>query len=279
MKRHVVDDKAKWSKILFAVWIGLGIGVVILMGISMSSLKDDEVLRLGTFVGTNATVRNYSYLAISDRVPFTLEYEIVSDTLQFQVLLLTSGQFQHWKNGQERIEPITRATTHARFRPTRVPNLDREVYRLVVQQCLVHEHDYCSGSLEPIQGGTNLYTATTDPVPITSGDTMLLLRRFAIIATPQSCATSGPYGYAYLIILLPWFLVVLFVLRHLLCGCVAMKQWLIGTFMTEAQVPEAEVDYWQPSPWDRKVPKTRLFGPCCWRKLRRPTEPFYTWWR
>ncbi|KUF76014.1 hypothetical protein AM587_10015668 [Phytophthora nicotianae] len=32
-------------------------------------------------------------------------------------------------------------------------------------------------------------------------------------------------------------------------------------------------------PWDRKVPKTRLCGPCCWKKFRRPFEPFYTWWR
>uniref|UniRef100_M4BWT6 Uncharacterized protein n=1 Tax=Hyaloperonospora arabidopsidis (strain Emoy2) TaxID=559515 RepID=M4BWT6_HYAAE len=44
-------------------------------------------------------------------------------------------------------------------------------------------------------------------------------------------------------------------------------------------MPENEVDYWQPMPWDRKVPKTRLCGPCCWKKFRRPLEPFHTWWR
>ncbi|CAI5727854.1 unnamed protein product [Peronospora destructor] len=50
-------------------------------------------------------------------------------------------------------------------------------------------------------------------------------------------------------------------------------------YLRELDVPENEVDYWQRIPWDRKVPKTRLCGPCCWKKFRRPFEPFYTWWR
>ncbi|CAI5727850.1 unnamed protein product [Peronospora destructor] len=61
--------------------------------------------------------------------------------------------------------------------------------------------------------------------------------------------------------------------------CDSWQKNIERIYLRELDVPENEVDYWQRIPWDRKVPKTRLCGPCCWKKFRRPFEPFYTWWR
>ncbi|GLE09713.1 hypothetical protein PINS_up021528 [Pythium insidiosum] len=99
---------------------------------------------------------------------------------------------------------------------------------------------------------------------------------------PDDCAASGVKGGAYLLIFLPYIVASLFGLRVFQMAFPLRSRsgrTSSATTATSLLCPQAEVDYWQPMPWDRKVPKTRLLGPCCWRKMRRPFEPFYTWWR
>ena len=290
-RQRMKEHEHKWNKWIgtryskkrgcfqFWVWIVLGLIVGSLTAAAFASLSLDDVLNLGSFSGEDLGVGQFAFLRIQDEVQFTISYRIESeDNAPFQVLLLDEDQFERWEDG-ESFQPFLPATTWqtnsvAEVTDIIVENEQEEDFVLVVQSCA--DPSYCNTTILPtgLGEGQKIYKTYEGSEPPT-----MRLRSFLIDPDPQSCSESQ--GYSFLLIFLPWLIVVLFGLRifHMVFFCRSFRAEIELEYAREANIPEEEVDYWQPSPWDRKVPKTRLLGPCCWKKMRRPTEPFYTWWR
>ncbi|TMW59047.1 hypothetical protein Poli38472_007192 [Pythium oligandrum] len=286
-------------------WMILAVGVVLLtiMIVWLSQVAMDEVLHLDAFANNDVVVLqdDFAYLHLRDEVGFDLRYEIRALAPQpdgrsadFQVLLLTEDNFERYVEG-ESFSFIAQGsilrTTQASLPLTRIENVDHDEMYLVVQPCFL-----------PSSSSSNVsYCQTTQlPAPVASRKKLFALHKLDLTQTdsnnsprpfyianyyvnpmPDTCSESGTKGAAYLVMFIPYVLVSLFGLRlfQMALHCESFRSNLERTYKHEFEIPEAEVDYWQPVPWDRKVPKTRLLGPCCWKKMRRPTEPFYTWWR
>ena len=266
------------SIIQFCVWSLGGIIIACVLYFTMNGLHLDDVLHLGVFSGTDHQLANYSTLMIRDEVPFTLTYDISSNNTPFQVLLFNHHEYKRWKRGHE--FTVVRAgstpkTSVARINSIYVDNYEQDTYVLVIQRCIIDGRDYCTMTRLPsplLSGGRKLYD--TRPLEKPS----MIVKAFTVVPEPQACANTPPRGYWYLLIFVPWIFVMGETFKHLLCSD-SLSAGLQEEYNKELNVPESEVDYWQPIPWDRKIPKTRLFGPCCWKKIRRPTESFMTWWR
>lgn len=74
---------------------------------------------------------------------------------------------------------------------------------------------------------------------------------------PVACSSSGWLGGAYLLLVFPYLVITLFGLRvfQMVTHGEGWKKHIERIYSRELNVPENEVDYWQPMPWDRKVPK------------------------
>ncbi|KAJ0392346.1 hypothetical protein P43SY_000321 [Pythium insidiosum] len=288
----------------FWAFLAMSVLVSVVFAVFIAYIAMDEVLHLDAFTAQNVVLRDdFAYLHIRDEVGFRLVYDIQAAPEQpsgvapaFQVLLLDDDNFEDYVDGKpfEYVAHASRErTTFASLPLTRVENGDHEDMFLVIQPCSLPWKDpgadFCSLSRLPsrVSSGTKIHKLKT-PRPTkrnaaanASALEGFVLQRFSINPMPDDCAASGFKGGAYLLIFLPYVIVSLFGLRvfQMAFHCESFRANLERNYRDEFAVPEAEVDYWQPMPWDRKVPKTRLLGPCCWRKMRRPFEPFYTWWR
>ncbi|POM61903.1 Transmembrane protein [Phytophthora palmivora] len=71
---------------------------------------------------------------------------------------------------------------------------------------------------------------------------------------PVACSSSGIVGGAYLLLFLPYLIITLFGLRvfQMITHCESFQKNIERIYARELNVPENEVDYWQPMPWDRK---------------------------
>ena len=264
----------------FWVWVVLGIIVGVLTAVQFASLSLDDVLNLGAFSGEDQGVGEFAFVMIRDEVEFTIEYSIQSaDDVEFQVVLLKEDDFENWRAGKsfEIFAPASTSTptTDAQLERTLVPNNEGKEYVLVIHPCIINELQYCNVNPLPtsLNEGSKVFRTF-------NGEQIMQLSSYFINPDPQACSASGDEGYLFLLIFLPWLIVLLFGLRifHMLFFCRSFRSEIELEYTRESEVPEEEVDYWQPNPWDRKVPKTRLLGPCCWKKIRRPFEPFYTWY-
>lgn len=288
--------------IQFWVWLLIGVIVGIIMALFLAHLSLNEVLHLDAFVEQNVVVTDdFAYLYLRDEVSFRIKYDIQSQLPSgdaaatpgnesfFQVLLLTEDDFEDYVEGKPFnyvAEGSTLRTTYASLPLTRIAN-DDEMY-FVVQPCVLPrnpEVDYCQTRQlpTPVDSGKKVYKLNK-PAATTSDSSSyhgLVIKRLYVNPMPDHCSASGWKGGSYLLIFLPFIIVALFGLRvfQMLYRCESFRANLERNYKKEFDVPEDEVDYWQPMPWDRKVPKTRLLGPCCWKKMRKPFEPFYTWWR
>jgi hypothetical protein len=157
----------------------------------------------------------------------------------------------------------------------------------VIQPCELARNpgvDYCQTSKlpTPVSSRQKVYNLGQEKFMTKhTGPNYFQFRYMYVNPIAEKCIDSGFKGTAYLLLFIPYLVIMFFGLRlvQMLFRCESFRSSLERAYKKEFDVPENEVDYWQPMPWDRKVPKTRLLGPCCWRKFRRPFEPFYTWWR
>lgn len=289
----------------FWAWLCIGIVVSIIMAFFLAHLSLNEVLHLDAFVKDDVVVTDdFTYLYLRDEVSFRIKYDISSDfkptpsqpqpgnESYFQVLLLYEDDFEAYVDG----EPFsyiaagsTLRTTYASLALTYIENDEQEEIYFVVQPCVLPWNpsaDYCQKHQLPtrIDSGRKVYklkkTAVTEATT-TSTKVRLAIKHLYVNPMPNTCSESGWQGGWYLLIFLPYVVLALFGLRvfQMAFRCESYRANLERKYQSEFAVPENEVDYWQPMPWDRKVPKTRLLGPCCWKKMRKPFEPFYTWWR
>ncbi|RLN53205.1 hypothetical protein BBJ29_000535 [Phytophthora kernoviae] len=281
----------------------VGLGVLLWLGISLSSLQLNEVLHLDAFVVQNVQItQDYTYLHFLEEVDFHLTYTIETpspDSLSssvnpnssyFNALLLNEYEYEHYAKG-EPFEYIAAGsklrTTYVHLPPTYIDNTIKETMYFVVQPCYLERNptaDYCQTGQLP----TSVYSSET----IYNLDQKKKMAKkpawehfnvtyMSVNPMPDACSSSGWLGGAYLLLFLPYLIITLFGLRvfQMIIHCESFRKNIERIYSRELDVPENEVDYWQPMPWDRKVPKTKLCGPCCWKKFRRPFEPFYTWWR
>ncbi|ETP09352.1 hypothetical protein F441_14778 [Phytophthora nicotianae CJ01A1] len=284
----------------FWVWLLIGVGVLLWLGISLSSLQLNEVLHLDAFTVKNVQVtEDYTFLHFLEEVDFHLTYTIETpspdsranpNSSYFNALLLNEYEYEHYVDG-EPFEYIATGsklrTTYAYLPNTYIDNTIEETMYFVVQPCYLERNptvDYCNS--------TQLPTSVSSSEKIYNLDQKRKMKKNAVWEhfnvtymsvnpMPVACSSSGWLGGAYLLLFLPYLVITLFGLRvfQMIRHCENWKKNIERIYSRELNVPENEVDYWQPMPWDRKVPKTRLCGPCCWKKFRRPFEPFYTWWR
>lgn len=312
----VAEHKHVWTDLLgtrhskrrgclqFWIWLCIGIVVSIIMAFFLAHLSLNEVLHLDAFVKDDVVVTDdFTYLYLRDEVTFRIKYDISSDFMPtsaqpqpgndsyFQVLLLYEDDFEAYVDG----EPFnyitagsTLRTTYASLPLTTIQNDEHEEVYFVVQPCVLPWNpgaDYCQTRQLPtaIDSGRKVYKLKKSAVVMATAGTKvsLSIKHLYVNPMPNTCSDSGWQGGWYLIIFLPYVILALFGLRvfQMLFRCESFRANLERKYQSEFDVPENEVDYWQPMPWDRKVPKTRLLGPCCWKKMRKPFEPFYTWWR
>ncbi|KAE8891523.1 hypothetical protein PF006_g28080 [Phytophthora fragariae] len=240
---------------------------------------------------------DYTYLHFLEEVDFHLTYTIetpdpssnaTANASYFNALLF--NEYEHYVDGEpfEYIEAGSKLrTTYAYLPHTYIDNTIKETMYFVVQPCYLERNptaDYCNTTQFP----TSVYSSEK----IYNLDQKKKMKKKAVWEhfnvtymsvnpMPVACSSSGIVGGAYLLLFLPYLIISLFGLRvfQMITHCESFQKNIERIYARELNVPEDEVDYWQPMPWDRKVPKTRLCGPCCWKKFRRPFEPFYTWWR
>uniref|UniRef100_A0AAV1UWD2 Transmembrane protein n=1 Tax=Peronospora matthiolae TaxID=2874970 RepID=A0AAV1UWD2_9STRA len=284
-------------------WLLIGVGVLLWLGISLSSLEMNEVLHLGAFTFEDVQVlEDYTFLHFLERVDFDLTYTIQTPTSAtrnssatsnasfFNALLLTQEEYEHYIEGEpfEYIEAgTTLRTTYAYLSHTFIENTLEKTMYFVVQPCYLERNpraDYCQPAQLPtsVSSSEKIYNLKKRNTVEEQVDH----ERFSVTylsanSIPVACSSSGWLGGSYLLLFLPYVVITLFGLRgfQMVVHCESWRKNLERNYSRELNMPENEVDYWQPVPWDRKVPKTRLCGPCCWKKFRRPLEPFHTWWR
>ncbi|KAJ8544385.1 hypothetical protein ON010_g11882 [Phytophthora cinnamomi] len=284
----------------FWAWLLIGVGVLLWLGLSLSSLQLNEVLHLDAFTVQHVQVtEDYTYLHFLEEVDFHLTYTIqtpdpssnaTANSSYFNALLFNEYEYAHYVDGEpfEYIEAGSKLrTTYAYLPRTYIDNTIKETMYFVVQPCYLERNptaDYCNTTQLP----TSVYSSEK----IYNLDQKKKMKKKAVWEhfnvtymsvnlMPVACSSSGWLGGAYLLLFLPYLIITLFGLRvfQMISHCESYRKNIERIYTRELNVPEDEVDYWQPMPWDRKVPKTRLCGPCCWKKFRRPFEPFYTWWR
>ncbi|KAJ8550451.1 hypothetical protein ON010_g10619 [Phytophthora cinnamomi] len=281
----------------FWTWLLIGVGVLLWLGISLSSLQLNEVLHLDAFTVQNVQItEDFTYLHFLEEVDFHLTYTIetppgesVNESL-FNALLLNEYEYAHYVDGEPFkyiAEGSTFRTTYAYLPHTYIDNTIKETMYFVMQPCYLERNptaDYCNTSQLP----TSVYSSEK----VYNLDQKKKMKKKAVWEhfnvtylsvnpMPVACSSSGWLGGSYLLLFLPYLIITLFGLRifQMVRHCESWQKNIERIYSRELNVPENEVDYWQPMPWDRKVPKTKLCGPCCWKKFRRPFEPFYTWWR
>lgn len=285
----------------FWAWFTIGVVVSVIMAFFLAHLSLNEVLHLDAFVEQNVVVTDdFAYLHLRDEVSFRLKYDIVtapsrtgaSNASAFQVLLLYEDEFERYVEGKPFAyipTGSTLRTTYASLPLTEIENdEDDEVY-FVIQPCVLARNptaDYCQSQQlpTPLKSGRKVFKLkdrTSSSSTAAAAPAGLAIERLYVNPMPNTCSASGWKGGSYFLIFLPFVVLSLFGLRvfQMLWRCESFRANLERKYRSEFAVPENEVDYWQPMPWDRKVPKTRLLGPCCWKKMRKPFEPFYTWWR
>ncbi|GMF17041.1 unnamed protein product [Phytophthora lilii] len=282
----------------FWTWLLIGIGVLLWLGISLSSLQLNEVLHLDAFTVQDVQItEDYTYLHFLEEVDFHLTYTIETpvngnpnSSSLFNALLLNEYEYAHYVDGEpfKYIEAgTTLRTTYAYLPHTYIDNTIKETMYFVMQPCFLERNptaDYCNTTQLP----TSVYSSEK----VYNLDQKKKMKKKAawehfnvtylsVNPMPVACSSSGWLGGSYLLLFLPYVIITLFGLRvfQMVRHCESWQKNLERIYSRELNVPENEVDYWQPMPWDRKVPKTKLCGPCCWKKFRRPFEPFYTWWR
>ncbi|DAZ99158.1 TPA: hypothetical protein N0F65_010242 [Lagenidium giganteum] len=286
----------------FWVWITLGLIVSAVFAFFLAHLAKDEVLHLDAFTDDDVYIeRNYAYLSMREEVSFHLTYDFVAappltQAAEFRVYLMEEDDLENYQDGEwfHYIEKgSTNRTTNASLPLTYIENENKEDLYLIIQPCFLNGNftvDYCQDNQLPAPVGSKHGHGTRifklrDPETIQRVDKHpprgLHLASYSVNPKPDCCQASGWVGVAHLLIFTPYFIAVLFGLRlcQMAFHCESFRANLERQYFKECDIPEEEVDYWQPNPWDRKVPKTRLLGPCCWKKMRRPYEPFYTWWR
>ena len=139
--------------------------------------------------------------------------------LEFQVVLLSEDQFELYVNGQAftpvmsgSVPRTTRAILHATF----IENNDEDEYVLVIQPCFLSKRgqldrnmNYCSLTQlpSPLLGGDKIFHKFEGR----REDVALTLSFYKIDPVPVSCQASR--GYGWLLLFLPYLLVVLFGLR------------------------------------------------------------------
>ncbi|KAH7491266.1 uncharacterized protein KRP23_191 [Phytophthora ramorum] len=284
----------------FWTWLLIGVGIVLWLGISLSSLHLNEVLHLDAFTVQNVQVtQDYTYLHFLEEVDFHLTYTIQTpnpgtnanpNSSYFNALLLNENEYEHYVEGEpfEYVEEgSTLRTTYAYLPRTYIDNTIKEEMYFVIQPCYLERNptaDYCQTSQLPSNVNSDEKIYDLDKEDTMSEKAVwqhFNVTYISVNPMPVACSSSGIVGGAYLLLFLPYLLITLFGLRifQMIRHCESFQKNIERIYARELDVPENEVDYWQPMPWDRKVPKTRLCGPCCWKKCRRPFEPFYTWWR
>ncbi|KAE9041165.1 hypothetical protein PR003_g6769 [Phytophthora rubi] len=281
----------------FWTWLLIGVGVLLWLGISLSSLQLNEVLHLDAFTVQDVQItEDFTYLHFLEEVDFHLTYTVETPTGEnqnasyFNALLLNEYEYAHYMDG-EPFEYIaagsTFRTTYAYLPHTYIDNTIKETMYFVMQPCYLERNptaDYCNTTQLP----TSVYSSEK----VYNLDQKKKMKKKAVWEhfnvtylsvnpMPVACSSSGWLGGSYLLLFLPYLIITLFGLRifQMVVHCESWQKNLERIYSRELNVPDNEVDYWQPMPWDRKVPKTKLCGPCCWKKFRRPFEPFYTWWR
>ncbi|KAJ8535227.1 hypothetical protein ON010_g13511 [Phytophthora cinnamomi] len=287
----------------FWAWLGIGVGIVVWLGFSLSSLHLNEVLHLDAFTVQNVQVtQDYTYLHFLEEVDFHLTYTVETpnpatlsssvnpNSSYFNALLLNENEYEHYVDGEpfEYVkEGSTLRTTYAYLPRTYIDNTIKETMYFVVQPCYLERDptaDYCQTGQLPssVSSDEKIYDLDkATKMSKKSGWEHFNVTYISVNPMPVACSSSGIVGGAYLLLFLPYLIITLFGLRvfQMITHCESFQKNIERIYARELNVPENEVDYWQPMPWDRKVPKTRLCGPCCWKKFRRPFEPFYTWWR
>ena len=298
VRASIAEKKNTWSKIIGSryshqrglcqlwSWVLIGIVILFMTAVNVSTLSRGDILHLGAFKGYDWALGGpFSYLNIKDEVDFTLEYEIIglSETITFQVLLMDYVNFNLWRNGStftfvEKASFFT-GTTSACLEPVFVDGIRDQIYVLVVMPCLMRSGDvgivnFCGSNPLPaaLGKGNKIYRQFRVPDSASSEEedvAIIPLSSYRILPTPQSCSHSGSKGFLFLFIFLPYVIVLIYALKvpHMLFFKSSLHGIVQKQFEKENGVPENEVDYWQPLPWDRKTPKIRLCGPCCFIKM------------
>ncbi|KAK1941047.1 hypothetical protein P3T76_007753 [Phytophthora citrophthora] len=309
-ERHVLKEHehlwtgflgTRYSKrrgcVQFWIWLGIGVGVLLWLGISLSSLELNEVLHLDAFTVQNVQItEDYTFLHFLEEVDFHLTYTIETpksdnpNSSYFNALLLNEYEYEHYVEGEpfKYIEEGTTLRTNYAYLPhTYIDNTIKETMYFVMQPCYLERNptvDYCQTGQLPtsVYSSEKVYNLDQKKKMRNKGAwENFNVTYLSVNPMPVACSSSGWLGGSYLLLFLPYVIITLFGLRvfQMVIHCESWQKNLERIYSRELNVPENEVDYWQPTPWDRKVPKTKLCGPCCWKKFRHPFEPFYTWWR
>ncbi|POM63505.1 Hypothetical protein PHPALM_21084, partial [Phytophthora palmivora] len=260
----------------------------------------NEVLHLDAFTVQDVQItEDYTFLHFLEEVDFHLTYTIETpkpdananpNSSYFNALLLNEYEYEHYIEGEpfEYIEAgTTLRTTYAYLPHTYIDNTIKETMYFVMQPCYLERNptvDYCQTGQLPtsVYSSEKVYNLDQKKKMKNKGNwEHFNVTYLSVNPMPVACSSSGWLGGSYLLLFLPYLIITLFGLRifQMVVHCESWQKNLERIYSRELNVPENEVDYWQPMPWDRKVPKTKLCGPCCWKKFRRPFEPFYTWWR
>ncbi|GMF40202.1 unnamed protein product [Phytophthora fragariaefolia] len=255
----------------FWAWLLIGVGVLLWLGISLSSLQLNEVLHLDAFTVEHVQItEDYAYLHFLEEVDFHLTYTIETpdsrstvdtNSSYFNALLLNEYEYAHYVDGEpfQYIEAGSKfRTTYAYLPHTYIDNTIKETMYFVVQPCFLERNptvDYCNTTQLP----TSVYSSEK----IYNLDQKKKMKKketwehfnvtyMSVNPMPVACSSSGWLGGAYLLLFLPYLIITLFGLRvfQMISHCETYRENIERIYTRELNVPENEVDYWQPMPWD-----------------------------
>ncbi|EEY63355.1 uncharacterized protein PITG_15067 [Phytophthora infestans T30-4] len=144
----------------FWAWLLIGVGVLLWLGISLSSLELNEVLHLDAFTVKNVRgTEDFTFLHFLEEVDFHLTYTVETpnpatstnaNSSYFNALLLNEYEYEHYVDG-EPFEYISAGskirTTYAYLPNTYIDNTIKETMYFVVQPCFLERNptvDYCN---------------------------------------------------------------------------------------------------------------------------------------
>lgn len=216
----------------FWTWLLIGVGVLLWLGISLSSLQLNEVLHLDAFTVQDVQItEDFTYLHFLEEVDFHLTYTIETpspsssenpNATYFNALLLNEYEFEHYVDG----EPFkyiaagsTFRTTYAYLPHTYIDNTIKETMYFVMQPCYLERNptaDYCNTEQLPTSVESSEKVYNLDQKKKMQKKAVwehFNVTYLSVNPMPVACSSSGWLGGSYLLLFLPYLIITLFGLR------------------------------------------------------------------